>query len=141
MAAIMRISTDLRNAQADAIATLIDVGAGAGTIKIYTAGSGMPAHPADAITDQTLLGTLTFANPCVAAPAAAGVLTFDDIVQDSGADNDGIAAWARIADSDGNAIFDVNVGTAAASIILNTTNIAAGGPIAITSFTVTIPEG
>ena len=140
MAAIMRISTALRNAQADAIAALIDAGAGPGTIKIYTAGSGMPAHPAVAITDQTLLGTLTFADPC-AAPAADGVLTFDSIVQDAGADDNGIAAWARISDSDGNAIFDVNVGTADASIILNTTNIVAGGPIALTGFTVTIPEG
>ena len=141
MAAIMRICEDLRNAQADAIATLIDAGAGAGTIKIYTVGSGMPAHPADSITDQLLLGTLTFSDPCVAAPASGGVLPFDSITQDSSADNDGIAAWARIADSDGNTIFDVNVGTAAASIIMNTCNIVAGGPIAITSFTITIPEG
>lgn len=53
----------------------------------------------------------------------------------------GTVAWTRIADSDGDAIFDVNVGTAAASIILNTVNIVVGGPITITSFTVTIPEG
>jgi hypothetical protein len=140
MAAILRICTDLRNAQADALATLIDAGVGAGTIKIYTIGSGMPAHPATAITDQTLLGTLTFSNPCVAAPAAAGVLTFDSITQDAGADDDGTAAWARIADSDGNAIFDVNVGESDESIILNTVNIVAGGPISITSFTYTVPE-
>lgn len=139
MAAIMRIIADLRNAQADAIATLIDAGAGAGTIKLYT--GSMPAHPADAIGAVTLLGTLTFADPCVAAPAAAGVLTFDTITQDAAADNAGVAAWARIADSNGNAVFDVNVGTADASIILNTTTIVAGGPIAITSFTITIPEG
>jgi hypothetical protein len=140
MAAIMRISTALRNAQADQIKTLIDAGAGSGTIKIYTVGSGMPAHPADAITDQVLLGTLTFSDPS-APGAAAGVLTFSAITQDASADATGIAAWARIADSDGNAIFDVDVGTSDASIILNTVSIVAGGPIAITSFTVTIPEG
>lgn len=136
--AIMRISTALRNAQADAIKTLIDAGAAAGTIKIYTAS--MPAHPGDAITDQTLLGTLTFTDPS-APGAAAGVLTFSAITGDAAADATGTAAWARIADSDGNAIFDVDVGTAATSIILNTTSIVAGGPIEITSFTVTIPEG
>lgn len=139
MAAIMRICENLRNAQADAIAALIDAGAGAGTIKIYT--GTIPDHPADGIGGATLLGTLTFSDPCIAAPASSGVLTFATITQDASADNNGLAAWARIADSVGNTIFDVNVGTTAASIILNTCNIVAGGPINITSFTITIPEG
>lgn len=138
--AFMRISSALRSAQADQIKTLIDAGSGDGTINIYTAGSGIPAHPADAISDQVLLGTLTFSKPS-APGASAGVLTFSTITQDSSADHSGTAAWARIQDSDGNAIFDVDVGTAGTSIILNTVNIVAGGPIQITSFTVTIPEG
>jgi len=136
--ATMRISAALRSAQADQIKTLIDAGAGPGTIKIYTAP--MPAHPADAPAGATLLGTLTFSDPS-APGATAGVLTFSAITGDAAADANGTAAWARIADSDGNAIFDVDVGTVGASINLNTTSIVAGGPIEITSFTVAIPEG
>ena len=138
--AIMRISMDLRNAQANKIRELMDAGAGPPTLKIYTAP--MPAHPADPPDGCTLLGTLTFSDP--SAPAAEdGVLTFSAITEDASADATGTAAWARIADSNGTAIFDVDVGVGGSgcTIILNTTSIVQGGPIRLTSFTITIPEG
>lgn len=125
------LSTDLRNDRLDLIATAIDAGAGAGTLKLYTATQ--PATGA-AITTQTLLATLTFADPCVAAPAAAGVLEFDAIVGDD-AVADGTATWARAADSDATFVadFDVTVTGGSGAIKLNTVTLITGGPVTVTS--------
>ncbi len=133
--AVLRNSTTLRNALANAVKTAIDAGAGAGTIKIYS--GSMPATPQDAATG-TLLATLTFSKPSFGA-AATGVITANAIPQVN-AGNTGTAGYARIADSDGNAIMDVDVGTSGATINLNTTSIVNGGPVAITSATITMPQ-
>jgi hypothetical protein len=134
----MRLATTTRNSLAQRFQVLIDVGAGSGTIKIYT--GTQPASADDGIGGATLLGTLTFSKP--SAPAASsGVLTFNSITQDEAADATGTATWARIADSAGNTIFDCDVGTSGATINLNTTAIVTGGPISITSFTITVPAG
>ena len=137
---VMRVADDSRSAMLDAITTLIDAGAGAGTIKIYT--GTMPADADDAIVAQVLLATLTFSDP--AAPAAsAGVLTFSSITQDSAADASGTAKWARVEDSDGNNVFDCDITPTGGggAIELNTTNIVLGGPVQITSFVLTAPAG
>jgi len=134
----MRLATPTRNALAQRFQVLLDAGAGNGTIKIYT--GTQPASADDGIGGATLLGTLTFSKP--SAPAASGgVLTFSSITQDDAADTTGTATWARIADSAGNTIFDCDVGTSGATINLNTTSIVAGGPISVTSFTITVPAG
>jgi hypothetical protein len=131
-----RVVVAQRNARLDALKTAIDAGSGAGTIKIYT--GTQPANADAALSGNTLLGTLTFTDP--SAPAAsAGVLTFSAITQDVAADATGTATWARIADSTGATVFDCDVGTAGATINLNTTSIVTGGPIQISSFTVTDP--
>lgn len=133
--AIMKNTDALRNAALDAITTLIDAGAGVGTIKIYD--GTMPADADDAIVAQVLLATLTFTDP--AAPgASAGLLTFSAIASDTSAAATGVAAWARIEDSNGNNVFDVDVGTtgSGASLELNMVNIVMGGTVAISAFTV-----
>jgi hypothetical protein len=134
----MRLATATRNALADKIDDLINAGAAGGTIKIYTATQ--PASANTAISDQTLLATLTFAEVAFGA-ASAGVITAETITEDAAADADGTAAWARIADSDGNTIFDCDVGVSGATINLNTVNLVTGGPVSITSFTITMPSG
>jgi hypothetical protein len=132
----VRVVAAIRNARLDAIKTAIDAGAGAGTIKIYT---GTQATNADtALGAQVLLGTLTFTDPSAAA-ASGGVLTFSTITQDTSADATGTATWARIQDSNGNVVFDCDVGTSGATLNLNTTSIVAGGPIQVSSFTLTDP--
>ncbi len=132
----MRLATTTRNSLAQRFQVLVDAGSGNGTIKIYT--GTQPASADDGIGGATLLGTLTFSKP--SAPAASGgVLTFNAITQDDAADATGTATWARIADSAGNTVFDCDVGTSGATINLNTTSIVAGGPISITSFTITVP--
>jgi hypothetical protein len=88
------------------------------------------------------LGTLTFSNPAASA-SASGVLTFSSITQDSAADATGTATWARIADSGGTTVFDCDVGgtneSTTGTIQLNTSAIVTGGPIQISSFTLTYP--
>ncbi len=138
--AIMRVADALRNQQADQITALIDAGTGSGTISFYT--GTMPADADDALTGQTLLATLTFSDPS-AGPAVGGVLTFDAITEDSSADNSGTATWARLRDSDGNNVLDIDItGVAGGGTIeMNTTTIAAGGPVRISSFSINVPVG
>lgn len=130
----MKFSPALRNNRAEQIIDAIDADTNPGTIKFYT--GPQPATGA-AITSQTLLGTLTFSKP--SATATAGVITFDEITEDSEADASGTAAWARIADGAGAFVMDVSVGAtgSGATVIMNTTGIVAGGPIRITSFEIT----
>lgn len=141
MAANMRLADDTIDALATAFITLIDAAVAAGVIKIYTAAQ--PASAETAITDQTLLAEIPFNDPCGTVGAGTGVLTMDvdPVLEDASANATGTAAWARIEDGDGNTIFDCNVGTADATIILNTTSIVAGGPVQITAFTITVPNG
>lgn len=135
--AIIRFVTAVKNSALDTIKTAIDAGAGAGTIKIYT--GTQPTSPADAITTQTLLGTLTFSDPC--GTSASGTLTMSAITQDSSADATGTATWARIADSTGATVCDVDVTATGGggTLQFNTTSFVIGGPILISAFTITVP--
>jgi len=69
------------------------------------------------------------------------VLTFSTFTEDSSADATGTATWARIEDSDGVWVMDMDVGTSvpdpAPELIMNTTSITAGGPIRIDSGSLT----
>jgi hypothetical protein len=130
------ISTAARNAACDAIVDLIDGGAGAGTVKIYT--GTQPAGPGTAVGAQVLLGTLTCSDPAFGA-ASSGVATASAITSDTSADATGTAAWFRVLDSNAVAIIDGSVGTATADMILDSVSIVAGGTISITSWTITMP--
>ena len=136
----VRIATATRNAMLDQLATKINAAAGAspnqGYINVYD--GSQPANANTAITTQNLLAQLRFSQP--AAPSASGgVLTFSTIVEDSSADATGTAAWARITDADGNTIFDCDVSTSGATLNFNTVSFVAGGPVRVTSFTLTYP--
>ncbi len=136
MSAVVRFSDAAANAALDAIKTRIDAGSGAGTVKLYT--GTIPTNAGTAVGSQTLLGTLTFSDPC-ASSAASRTLTFSAITSDSSADATGTATWARIADSDGTTVFDATVGSGSGVVLqLNTTSIVSGGPIAITAFTLSV---
>lgn len=135
--AIVRFVTAVKNSILTPLKDAIDAGSGSGTIKLYT--GTQPTTAADAVTTQTLLGTLTFSDPC--GTVATGALTMGDITQDSSADADGTARWARIADSDGDTVMDVDVSVTGAggALQMNTTSIVAGGPILISSFVISVP--
>lgn len=131
----MKVNDALANTYAVAALAALDSGAGPALLKFYTASQ--PAGPNIAITSQTLLGTLTCSDP--AGTISGRVLTFSAITDDSAADSSGAATWARMLDSDGNAVHDFTVTATGGGgdITLNTTTIVAGGPIQITSFTIT----
>lgn len=129
------ISSAARNAAVDGIVDLLDVG-GAGTLKIYT--GTQPAGPGTAITGQTLLGTLTLSATAF-GDATGGTATAAAITSDTTADASGTAAWFRAASGAGTAVIDGSVGTATADLILDSVSIVAGGTIAVTSWTITMP--
>jgi hypothetical protein len=133
----VKLSTAARQAMAEAIIAQIDADSGAGSLKFYT--GTQPAGPGTAITDQLLLGTLVLDDP--AATATAGVITFEPITQDAAADDDGTCTWARLLDNSGDAVadFDVTNNAGSGAIKLNTVAIVEGGPIVMTSFTITMP--
>ena len=121
-------STAAKNARLNAVAGVIDAGSGPGVIQIGTAGMAV------------LLATITLNDPC-AASASGGVLTFSGFPKsDTSADATGVAAAARIRDSNGNdVVTGLTVGQAGsgADLILDTTNIDAGEIVTLNSATIT----
>lgn len=130
--AIVNLNTTTQTALLNAIKAAIDAGSGPGTVELYN--GTMPATPATAVTTQTKLGTLTFSDPC--GSVSGNLLTMSAITQDSSADATGTASWARIKDSDGVVVEDIDVTSSGGGGVLqmNTTNIVIGGPILITAF-------
>ena len=136
----MAITFGFANATRDAMLDAITTAIGAsGLIEIYTGTK--PSTPDTAIGAQVKLGTLTWnATVAPAASTTAHVWTANAITQDTSADATGTAAWARIWKANGTtAVFDCDVATSGGVINLNTLSIVTGGPIQITSFTITLP--
>lgn len=133
----LKLISSARSAMALALIAALDAEVGPCTIDFYDDTGGIPALPSDATTTQVKLGTLTCSDPV--ATDTAGVISFGTITQDSAADAGGTAAWARIKNGIGGGIMDVDVSAAAGTgvIKINTVTIVAGGPIAMTSFTIT----
>jgi hypothetical protein len=130
-----RLSTDTRNKACDAIVDDIDAGSGAGTIAIRT--GSQPTNVGDADTG-TLLGTLTFSDPAFGS-SSTGTATASAITSDTNADNSGTAGHFRIKDSDSNIHSDGTCGQGTGDLSFDNNVIVAGGTIAITSMTVTVP--
>lgn len=138
MALSTKLTNAVRSAACDAIVDLIDAGAGAGTIKVYTGAA--PTNASDAASG-TLLGTLTFSDPAFGA-ASNGVATASSITSDTTADASGTAGYFRVLDSDGTVIFQGTAGATADTPNMDfgaSAAIVAGGTIAVSSFTFTVP--
>lgn len=132
---IFTLSDAAANAVLTTLNDLLNAGSGPATIKLYTGTK--PAGPGTAITSQVLLGTLTCSDP--AGTVSARSLTFGTVIADSSADASGTATWARIADSNGVAVVDIDVTLTGGGGFgqMNTTLIAAGGPITAPSVVIT----
>lgn len=134
----IKLATAIRNSRADVIATAIDAGSTGGMLTIYS--GTRPATPGGAIDPFTnlVLGELTFSDPCKSS-VDNGVLTFASIAQDASANNSGTATWARITNSDGGFVMDLDVtnNSGNGDIKLNSTDIIQGGPISIISASLT----
>ena len=135
MAHSPRLTNDLANAMADALAALLDDG----YLRIYD--GTQPATADTAITTQTLLAELRFDSP--AAPAAsAGILTFNAITDDASANDTGTATWARMLQSDGTtAVMDGSVGESYSfDVTMGDTSIVATQTVSITSLQIAVPK-
>lgn len=132
--AAFRLGTTMRNAAANGIVDVIDQGSGAGTLKIYT--STQPGSVGG--TYGTLLGTLTFSDPAF-GNAATGVATASAITSDTSADNSGTAGTFAILDSDANVLADGTCGQGSGDLSFDSNVVVAGGVIAISSMSVTVP--
>ena len=124
------LADTIRTARATAILTALDAGSGPAIMQFYTATQ--PAKGA-AITDQTLLGTVTFSDPAGTITDCA--LTLSPITDDALADADGIATWARVLDGDDAFVMDITVtnNAGAGPIKMASTQIYAGGIIRVAS--------
>jgi hypothetical protein len=136
-----RITQAAAKAALDALTAQIDGGPAAGYIEIRTG-----AQPATANTaaSGTLLGTLTLSDPSfgAATTASPSVATAAAITSDTNADASGTAGWFRAYTSAGTAVIDGAITTTAVGtgdMLLDDTNIVAGGTIAITSWTISMP--
>ena len=128
----VKLPTAVRNARLDAITTY----AGASPIvRIYDGTA--PADANTALSGNNVLATLT-CSTALAPAASGGVLTLSAITQDSAADASGTATFYRWLRSDGTTVIKQgSVGTSGADLNLNTTAIVVGGPVSVTSWTVT----
>lgn len=132
-----RLANDTRSKACDAIVDDIDAGAGAGTLQVRT--GPQPTNVGDA-AQGTLLGTNTFSDPAF-GNASNGVATANAITSDTNADASGTAGHFRILDSDGNIHSDGDCGQGSGTLNFDNAVIVAGGTIAISSMTVTVPIG
>jgi hypothetical protein len=141
----VRINTAARNAAADAVATLVNGGTGAGVIRIYT--GTQPATPATSPTG-TLLAEFTLSDPAFAAASSgSAALDVTPALTDEGLAA-GTAGWFRILDSTeaagtGLGVLDGNVTATGGGgdMTLNTTTISVGVDVEITSGSITMPAG
>lgn len=119
-----------------------------GRINLYT---GSQPATANTAATGTLLGTLTLASDSASAGASPGECTFNTITSDTSADASGTAGWGRIyrasdtapgstGDSDDRRV-DFSVSTSGADVNFDTVTFVAGGTIAISSLTLTLPSG
>lgn len=117
-------STAVKDARMAAVRDQIDGGASAGKLEIGTSGM------------ASVLATITLADPC--GTVSGGVLTFTMPRSDTSADASGIAAAARIRDSNNNDIVTgLTVGTSGTDIVLDSVNITAGQTVTINSASIT----
>ncbi len=139
----LRIPTAVRNAMCDAAVDLIDGGAGAGVLRIYS--GSQPATPATS-PSGTLLAEFTLSDPAYGA-ASVGVATLDitPAVTATGL-SAATAGWCRYVDSTeaagtGLGVMDGEVtGTGGGGLVeLASLSISVGVVVTITSATFTMP--
>lgn len=134
----INITIATRNAMLSAINTAVNAGAGAGKLRIYDGSK--PANADTAVGAQVLLAEITLADPAFAAPSGGTMdIDADPDVSDASANATGTASWARIVDSDNNAVYDGTVATSGADFNISSTSITSGQTVTLVSGTLTLP--
>ncbi len=125
-------ATATRNAQAEAVRTLINAGSAGGKIKARTG-----ATPGSG----TLLATWTFDNDATGA-ASGGTITGASFPKEVNAAASGTIGNIEITDSDDNVVLQTaNVGTGSEQASFSSLTTVSGAPVRINSFTYTVPAG
>lgn len=145
MAASPTVGNAVAIAACDAVVDKLDAGGSAGVFNIY---SGTRPDRADvAITDQTLLVSITLNDPAFGAAvddstnnAAAATLDIDPALS-AVASNTNTATFFRSFDSDGNVAIDGSVGTSGADAIIDSTSIVSGATVNLLSWVFRVGEG
>lgn len=135
----LRIGTAARNAIAAALAGQVDAGPGPGIVRVYTAPQ--PADPQTAPGAAVLLAEFTLADPAFTGPLA-GVMTLDATPPPAATGlAAGTAAWGRVLDSTGTAVYDGTVtgSGGGGDFTMTTTIVATGQPLEIIAGTLTAP--
>ena len=131
----LRLSTGARNAAADAIVDLLDVG-GAGTIEVRT--GSQPTDPGTAATGTVLA---TFTLPATAfGSSSTGTVTLNTVASVT-ASATGTAGWFRMKNNAGTGVLDGTIGTSGAELNLSSVSITSGGTVSIASGSLTMPVG
>jgi hypothetical protein len=125
-------STALRNARLDEIPAAIGP---SGLLRVFAG-----IQPATGGAETTKLAELAL-SATAAAAAAAGLLTFNAISDDTSADASGTATWFRITTAAGAHVIDGTVGTAAADLVFDNVFFVAGGLVSVSSFTIASGNG
>jgi hypothetical protein len=121
------------NAEANALGALLD----GGFIDVYD--GTQPATGDTAVSTQTLLVTLTFANPAFGT-AVAGVITANAVGSGT-AGSGGTATWFRARKSDhSTVVFDGSIDTSNANMVLPSTSITAGQTVSCSALTHTVAK-
>lgn len=138
--AVFRLATTARNAAANGVVDLLDVGTTNAAGKIEIRDGAMPADPQTAATG-TVLATVVLANPAAGA-AASGAATITNPASVTAAAT-GTASWARFYDRDNAAVMDCDVTATGGggSITLSTTSITSGVAVDLDAITYTQPQG
>lgn len=134
----LRISTAARNAAVDAVVDLIDLGAGAQVLEIYSGTA--PANLGDA-PGGILLASFTLSDPAFGA-AAGGTATALGVPIATTGLAAGNAGYARVVAGDGTVTFDTDdVGVSGQIVNMSTVTVSAGLDLELSSMTVTQPAG
>jgi hypothetical protein len=127
----------------DAMVDLVDAGTPPGLLRIYDATGGVPADADAALGSQVLLAELAMSTTAFggAADGSPGAVATAAPITSSENATSGTAAFFRITNAAGTAIFQGTCGTSDADLIMNTVTIPGGSTVAVNSFTITLPEG
>lgn len=134
----IRLPVATRNTAANAVADLVDAGAGPGLIRIYT---GAQPASADLAPTGTLLATFTTNDPAFgAASTGTANLVVAPVIATAGV-APGNAGWFRLLDSTGATVLDGSVTATGGGgdMIMSTVTVSVGLALQLTAGTITMP--